>query len=149
VLTLRHRYRSPAESFPFIQQRSRNAGSIMYTSCGTYPAQPQSTPPTARPSPQQPFSTWSFGGTGQTSYPLQRRSTVMLDGRTQAAEMPQSRPVSMTAQAMRSLGIQNPQGEYLPQPAMAQPVVQQVSMPQASLAPSKCSAEVLNSSVSN
>jgi hypothetical protein len=143
MLILRYRYRSPAESFPFAQQRSRNAGSIMYTSCGTYPAQPQSTQPTARSSPQQPFPTWSFGGTGQATYPLQRRSTIMLDTRTQAAEPPTSRPLPMTAQAMRSLGLQNPQGEYLPQPAMAQPSVQQVSMPQTAIAPSKSSTGCL------
>jgi hypothetical protein len=73
----------------------------------------------------------------------------MMDGRTQAAEMPQSRPLSMTAQAMRSLGLQNPQGEYLPQPAMGQPVVQQVSMSQPSLAPSKCIAKFCNPLVAN
>jgi hypothetical protein len=136
ILILRYRYRSPAESFPFVQQRSRNAGSIMYTACGSYPTQSQSTQPTTQPSPQPPFSTWSFGGTGQTAYPLQRRSTVMMDGRTQPTENSPSRPLSMTAQAMRSLGLQNPQGEYLPQPAMAQPPVQQVSMSQTSIAPS-------------
>jgi hypothetical protein len=144
MLILRYRYRSPTESFPFAQQRSRNAGSIMYTTCGTYPTQTQPTQPTARASQQQPFPTWSYGGTGQTTYPLQRRSTVMPECRTQAAELPTSRPLSMTAQAMRSLGLQNPQGEYLPQPAMAQPTVQQVSMPQTSIAPSKSSARTFD-----
>jgi hypothetical protein len=131
-----HRYRSPAESFPFAQQRSRIAGSIMY-SCGTFPAQPQPPQPTPRASPQQQgFSTWSFGGPAQNPHPLQRRSTVMLDTRTQPAETPPARPLSMTAQAMRSLGIQNPQGEYLPQPKMPQTVVQHPTNPQTTMPPS-------------
>ncbi|QDS73589.1 hypothetical protein FKW77_001430 [Venturia effusa] len=59
----------------------------------------------------------------------------MLDTRTQPTEIPQSRPLSMNAQANRSLGIQNPQGEYLPQPKMPQPVVQRPTNLQTTMLP--------------
>lgn len=130
------RYRSPAESFAFAQQRARNAGSIMYN-CGPFPAQPQPPQPTPRASPQQqPFTAWSFSSPAQNAHPLQRRQTVMLDTRTQPPEISQSRPLSMSAQAIRNLGIQNPQGEYLPQPKMPQAVVQYPANSQTNMAPS-------------
>jgi hypothetical protein len=135
-LMLGCRYRSPAEPFPFAQQHTRNTGSIMYN-CGPFPTQPQPPQAAQRASPQQqPFSTWAFSSPAQNTHPLQRRQTVMLDTRTQAPEIPQPRPLSMGAQAIRSLGIQNPQGEYLPQPKMPQPVVQPQTNPQTTMPPS-------------
>lgn len=104
---------------------------------GPFSAPLQAPPSVQRTSPPQPpFSTWAFNP-AQNAHPLQRRQTVMLDTRTQPPEIPQSRPLSMSAQAMRSLGIQNPQGEYLPQPKMPLPVVQHPTNPQTTMAPSK------------
>lgn len=136
MLTNRNRYHPQAESFPFGQQRAMNAGSIMYNR-GPFSASPQPPQPAPRTSPpQQPFSTWAYSGPAQNAHSLQRRQTVMLDTRTQPPEIPQSRPLSMGAQAMRSLGIQNPQGEYLPQPKMPQPVVQHPTNLQTTMPPS-------------
>ncbi|KAE9974832.1 hypothetical protein BLS_002884 [Venturia inaequalis] len=107
-----------------------NAGSIMYNR-GQFSAPPQAPEAVQRTSPpQQPFSAWAYN-----AHPSQRRQTVMLDTRTQPPEIPQARPLSMTAQAIRTLGIQNPQGEYLPQPKMPLPVVQHPTNLQTTMAP--------------
>ncbi|TLD37023.1 putative mannan endo-1-4-beta-mannosidase A [Venturia nashicola] len=134
--TIRNRYRSPAESFAFVQQRAMNAGSIMYNR-GQLSAPLQASQAAQRTSPpQQPFSTWAYNSPAQSAHPLlPRRQPVMLETRTQPPEIPQARPLSTTAQAIRSLGIQNPQGEYLPQPKMPLPVVQHPTNLQTTMPP--------------
>lgn len=127
ILMNGNRYHSPAESFPLAQQRAMNVGSLMYNR-GQFFAPPQTPQAAQRTSPpQQPFSTWAYSSPAQNAHPLHRRQTVMLDTRTQPPEIPQAH--------IMSLGIQNPQGEYLPQPKMPLPVVQHPTNLQTAMPP--------------
>lgn len=122
ALTYAYRYRSSSDRFSLPQQPSRNVTQIMYPPNG-FPIPPQPNQAMLRPQPHLSYPAWHINGTATPkSFPLQRRNTVLGDVRSQPSDIPASRPLSMTAQTIRSLGLQDPRflqqssfdaGEYL------------------------------------
>ena len=79
---------------------------MMYPA-GTLPVQPQSGQATLRPQSHQSYALWPLNGTAVKQYVLRRRNTLLGEARPRPSDIPSSRPVSMTAQSMRDLGMQN------------------------------------------
>lgn len=131
------RYRPATEPFPLLDQHSHDATALIY-SCGSYPAHTQ----TSQSIGASPVQNWALGNTTQAAPPLQRHSTMFVGSRPPMAEVQIPRPLSMTAvQTFRGIqGLQNPQGEYLPQPKMPPPIVQPPAMTQATIAHRKFSS---------
>jgi len=109
-----YRYNPSTEGFPAHQQQQqpqqqqhlRGSTQIVYP-IGTFPAQPRPSKATLRPQSHQSYAPWPFNGTTIKQYVLKHRSSHLGEARSQPADIPSSRPVSMTVQSMRDLGMQN------------------------------------------
>jgi Domain of unknown function (DUF4451) len=82
----------------------------MYASSGSFAIQSQPAQPGLRPPQPQVYPTWSTFNAAPKSVPMQRRNTLTAEAaRPQLPDQPaSSRPLSMTVQTIRNLGVQNP-----------------------------------------
>ncbi|KIW01077.1 uncharacterized protein PV09_07368 [Verruconis gallopava] len=124
----------PTNTFSQLDEREGNAALEMYSGSNLTP-QTQTPQPTLS-LPPQVSNGWFTSNMTAEARASQRHTMMFIDSRPPRSDMPQGRPLSMTAvSGYTKLGVQNPRGEYLAQPHMPLPVVQQPKMTQSVVVP--------------